>query len=221
MPKLKNSEADIYLIDLSQINYTSKFNSILSDDERLRAEKRNSVIQRERFIKQKAITRYLLSIYLETPPQALSFNYTQNKKPTIPGPFTFNISHSDDYLLFGITKDADIGVDIEKHKNIEIERIAKRFFTKNEINSILKEEKEKQKDVFFEIWTAKEAYVKALGTGIFHDLPSFCTIEKDWEHAKDWTLRHLKSPEHTHICVAINKMKKINLMYNFKIADII
>ncbi len=79
----------------------------------------------------------------------------------------FNISHSGDFVLASFS-DRDIGVDIEKIRDIDLS-LADRVFTKKESSFI----KERGVEAFFEFWTLKESYVKALGKGISAGLGSF------------------------------------------------
>jgi phosphopantetheinyl transferase len=70
----------------------------------------------------------------------------------------FNIAHSHDVLLLGMSTDSVIGVDIELiKKRPQQPKIAKRFFSKEE----------QHEDKFYLAWTAREAFVKALGLSVF------------------------------------------------------
>ncbi len=220
MPKLQSNDAHIYLLHLEQLKFNKTLEYSLSKDEKERAEKRLSPKLKEQFVKQKAVTRTLLSSYLNIPAKDIHFSYSTTKKPLLTSPFSFNISHSGEWLLIGITHNADIGVDIECHKKVDSLAISKRFFSPAEQLYLLGNEEENTKR-FFEIWTAKEAYIKALSTGIFHFLPSFCTREKSWENSDKWLISHIESPPHTHACIAISDMKNIKLMDKTKITDIL
>lgn len=70
----------------------------------------------------------------------------------------FNIAHSQEVLLLGISTSSDIGVDIELiKKRPHQQKIAKRFFS----------EEEQEEGYFYLAWTAREAFAKALGLGVF------------------------------------------------------
>lgn len=86
--------------------------------------------------------------------------------------FSFNVSHSGEYVVVGISV-KDIGLDIEQVKEIEYEDIAKSFFTNEELVYIKGIDKQKQLDRFYEIWTLKEAYIKNRGVGLSMPLNSF------------------------------------------------
>ena len=108
---------------------------------------------------------------------AMPLNIETNSygKPYIPGyPYNFNLSHSDDLLICGIS-DLELGVDAEKKVKPErVEKVAKRFFAEEEQDYIASAED--PSSAFTEIWTKKEAYVKALGTGGSTPLNSFSVV---------------------------------------------
>ncbi|WP_133406485.1 4'-phosphopantetheinyl transferase family protein [Parashewanella tropica] len=93
----------------------------------------------------------------------------------------FNLSHSGDWLLIGIThRKADnqsfyFGVDIERERsNTNVMTIAKRYFSELELEQLeaLETEQEKRQR-FFDLWTCKESFIKATGKGLATDLKSF------------------------------------------------
>ncbi|HEX3022520.1 MAG TPA: 4'-phosphopantetheinyl transferase superfamily protein [Lachnospiraceae bacterium] len=84
----------------------------------------------------------------------------------------FNISHSDRMIL-GVIGNSEVGIDIERITGADID-IAKQFFTEDERNLILSQKDEDiRSKVFFEIWTRKESFLKAIGTGLNTSLTSF------------------------------------------------
>ncbi len=91
----------------------------------------------------------------------------------------FNISHSRDRLLIAVTSGRAIGIDIEfRRSGINMNAIADRWFSPKE--RAFFQTLENPEKGFFDIWAKKEAYVKALGTGIFKELSSF-TVALDNE----------------------------------------
>ncbi|MDR1819202.1 MAG: 4'-phosphopantetheinyl transferase superfamily protein [Methanobrevibacter sp.] len=81
----------------------------------------------------------------------------------------FNISHSGDYVLVGVSDYKSIGVDIEKIQDLDHVGISKHFFHNKEHIKIANTD---SIDIFFKIWVLKESYVKMKGTGLT-DLKSF------------------------------------------------
>ena len=83
----------------------------------------------------------------------------------------YNISHTET-LVCAALSDKDIGVDCETLRDISDHiKIAKRFFTKNELSQI--EQSGDTEYEFFTVWTKKESYVKYLGKGFAVPFPSF------------------------------------------------
>ena len=77
----------------------------------------------------------------------------------------FSLSHSDEAVMAGFSE-LEIGCDIEKVRDIDLS-IAERFFCRSEYEAIMKNGScELRRDAFFRLWTLKESYVKALGTGL-------------------------------------------------------
>ena len=77
----------------------------------------------------------------------------------------FNISHSGNIVVCAV-HDKPVGIDIQKMNDVNFESIAKRVFTKNEQDVFFSTPQETQKEQFYKTWTAKESYIKFLGTGV-------------------------------------------------------
>lgn len=101
------------------------------------------------------------------------FAYGENEKPYLKdSDIYFSISHSEDYAICAVS-DAEIGCDIEKIKDVDL-KIAEKFFTPSEYESILKEPDENgRQDMFFRCWTLKESFMKATGLGMSLSLSDF------------------------------------------------
>ena len=102
----------------------------------------------------------------------INFELTYNKyqKPYLyNNDIYFNISHSVEYAICAISKD-EVGCDIEYIKDIDM-RIANKFFTNNEYNTIINSNN--HLDTFYRIWTLKESFMKNLGLGFNLELNDF------------------------------------------------
>ena len=115
----------------------------------------------------------------EIAPEQWQFTKNYYGKPTISNasltiPLHFNISHTDKLVVLAVTVDQEIGVDVEyllrSGKTLEI---ASSFFSPSEVQQLLTLPPEKQKDRFFDLWTLKEAYIKACGMGLSISLDHF------------------------------------------------
>jgi 4'-phosphopantetheinyl transferase len=141
------------------------YESVLSDDERARSSRYVFEIDRMRSITARGGLRWLLSSYCGVPPDSLRFQQGDYGKPSLHGAsihYEFNVSHSGDYVLIGITTGVHCGVDIEKSRaRISEQSIAERFFCPREIQWLRQTEKG-----FLRLWTLKEAILKAVGHGM-------------------------------------------------------
>lgn len=130
---------------------------------------------RRRFLVAHARLREILGFHLNISPAEVVFHIHDSGKPSIPGnPLYFNLSHSDEMAIVAVSFQGEVGIDIEYIKqDIDTLEIAKRFFHPTEFEQLQKIPSEKQKAFFYYCWTAKEAYLKAKGTGIAHHLNKF------------------------------------------------
>lgn len=112
-----------------------------------------------------------LSSLLRVPGDELRFGYGEYGKPYLPDfpDLRFSVSHSGGGIAFACGS-APIGIDMERIGKADM-RIAQRFFTERERGLIASSAD--ANGAFFRIWTAKEAYVKLLGTGLHTPLDSF------------------------------------------------
>ncbi|HKO54622.1 MAG TPA: 4'-phosphopantetheinyl transferase superfamily protein [Thermoanaerobaculia bacterium] len=94
------------------------------------------------------------------------------------GELHFNISHSGELVAVAIAMEP-VGIDVEEIRPTrELLAIARRFFSAEEARRV-----EQDADQFFRVWTAKEAIVKAIGSGVFDNLRSFTVPEDATEPA--------------------------------------
>lgn len=102
------------------------------------------------------------------------FSLNENGKPYLPGSgeFHFNLSHSGTKVMCAVS-DREIGCDVEKTGSGKT-GIAKRYFSEKESGYISGLESEEAKDdAFCRLWTLKESFIKATGTGLTVPLNSF------------------------------------------------
>lgn len=153
--------------------------ALLAPDEVRRADRYLSATVRRRFITGRALLRIILSDYLETPPGALVFDYGPRGKPALGGRWAgaalrFNLAHSADCLVLGITWGRALGVDVEHTRAVlDRDQIAAQFFSPAEVAAYHATPDALKPDAFFTAWTRKEAYLKARGDGLALALDSF------------------------------------------------
>ena len=172
----KSHTVHLWLADLPRLkNKISCYEQLLSVEEWRRATKFIQKSDQEKFILSKSVTRIILSRYLNCAPEKVNFKLGEHEKPYILGGLLqFNISHSGDYFLLGVTLTNPIGVDIEFEKNnLDFLSLAKRFFSTSEYDAISTVLADEQKSAFYRCWTRKEAFVKATGLGLSFGLSDF------------------------------------------------
>ena len=176
-PILEDNQIHVWCANLElSLPQIARLTDLLSSDEIARADRFRFPQHRRRFIVARGILRRLLGDYLSIAPHRLNFAYEARGKPLLTDENTtieFNISHSQEYALFGFTRQHLIGVDLEYQRAMpDCLKIAQRFFLPQEF-AMLKDAAENERTkLFFQLWTAKEAYLKALGTGLSGSLDS-------------------------------------------------
>ncbi len=147
-----------------------EFESILSEAEKTKANRFHFQRDRNHFIAARAILRNILSSYLHIPGETINFVYGKHGKPALSHPLEhikFNISHSKSLALYAISSHREVGIDIEFMRPMpDADKLAKRFFSPREYEIIKSLEKDQKQQAFFNAWTRKEAFIKAIGKGL-------------------------------------------------------
>ncbi len=182
----------------------------LAADEWQRANRFRFEKHRRQYVVGRGALRALLAAYLGILPQDVRFTYGPRGKPFLAPPqnaggLQFNLSNSDELALVGFVPGSEIGVDVEYLRPMaDCEQIAERFFSESERRVLRGIPFPTKQEVFFNCWTRKEAYLKAVGEGLAAPLDSFdvtlapgdpprmLTLEGDAERAARWWLHHLR-----------------------------
>lgn len=127
---------------------------------------------KDRQILAKGLLYIALGYYLERDPQNIEIEFNEFGKPFLTGisndkMIFFNMSHSNDLAVYAFAKDRNIGVDVEQIKQIsDIEGVIDLCFSESEKVWFNKIPFDNKNEVFYKIWTSKEAYIKAIGMGL-------------------------------------------------------
>ncbi len=146
--------------------------ALLSESEKIKAERFKFPQHQRRYQAVHGILRIILARYLNLDPVQLDFTHSDRGKPYLtddcnPLNLQFNLSHSENMAILGINRDRRIGVDLEKVRPMEnAEQLAKRFFCASEYDLLTQAIPEERDKLFFQLWTAKESYLKGTGEGI-------------------------------------------------------
>ena len=157
---------DVWRIDLRK---PPAGEAVLTADERERAARLRIEAKRTQYVTARTALRVLLGRYLDRAPAELELELGEHGKPELPrSGVSFNLSHSGHVALLAVTSgDLRLGVDVEEMVAQRAhDRLARRFFSTHEADSYATLPEGERADAFYRLWTRKEAYLKAWGTGL-------------------------------------------------------
>lgn len=169
----------IWRIELSDfLNEKQVLLGLLSPGERQRAKKYHFEKDRDRYVIGRGILRRILGSYLDKSAEKLRFTYNRNGKPFLDvesdeRTVSFNTSFSADIAVAAIRLKGKVGIDVEfvNDKFAKFD-VTHRYFLPHEVSAIRSLPADLQSAAFFNCWTVKESYVKALGEGLSRQMPS-------------------------------------------------
>lgn len=192
-----------------EINAYRDIAASLSAQELQRASTLGSAQIKHRFMTSRALLRNILSRYLHLSAERISIAYSPSGKPRLDSQhresdIMFSIAHSGDLTLIAITTNSEIGIDIERIRTMEMSGIiASQFFSKDERLELQNSPPRERLEGFFNCWTRKEAYLKAIGgnkiiepnsidVSIAAEAPArILKIAGDGFEASQWSIRSL------------------------------
>jgi len=187
-----------------------RFADLLSDTELARAERYHFEKHKRRYVVSQGQLREILGRYLDLRPAQLEFSQGDRGKPALAQRFEgdeldFNMSHSHELALYAVTRGRRIGIDVEHIRPVsDVEQIVARYFAEREKRDFQSVPAGQKLEAFFNAWTRKEAYLKAIGEGLYHPLDRFAVslapgeparllhIDGDEGKASGWSLCALK-----------------------------
>ena len=131
------------------------------------------------FVLGRAALRALLASYLGMDAAEVQFTYGPQGKPALAHPeircpLRFNASNSGDLAAYAFTTGCEIGVDVEQHRALPISKISLAGSSRPKRRPSCWSFPPAEKTAgFFNCWTRKEAYIKAMGGGLSIPLDSF------------------------------------------------
>lgn len=187
----------------------------LSEAERRQADRYRPPERRRQYTVMHAALRSILGRYLDVHPAAITFASGPEGKPEVEAPhdrrIEFNVSHSHGLGLCAVAR-CRVGVDLEydERRQGNMEEIVRRFFSPAEHAAFLALPAAERREGFYDCWTRKEAFIKAIGRGLFAALDSFdvslepakppriIAVRDAAENAACWSLFSLKpDPRYT------------------------
>ena len=200
-----------------------RLSGVLSPDEQARADRFVFDRDRRRFRAARGWLRTLLGRCLEIDPAAVRFEYSKTGKPCLPAaPLHFNLAHSDDLAVVAVTGVAPVGIDVERVRPLEhAADLVARFFSPRETRVFQSLPSDRQLTAFFNLWTRKEAVLKATGAGLttplhrvevsfLPDAPArLIAIDQRPDLAAAWRIDHLSPCDGFVGAVAIERPQNV------------
>jgi 4'-phosphopantetheinyl transferase len=169
---LREGEVDVWMARLTSIDDTSTqaLGSLLSQDERNRADAFPFVHHRRDYVVAHALLRVTLARYLSCDPTGLTFASSVGERPALagsPSPFDFSLSHTEGLAAVAVCRAATVGLDAEDFERAgDHVELADRHFDADEARALRALGAVPRRRRFVELWTLKEAYSKARGVGL-------------------------------------------------------
>ncbi len=179
-PRLESGEAHVWRVRVAELKAREDaWLAVLSPTERERVDRKRRPEDRRREWVSRAGARWLLAGYTGVPAAELAFATEQRGKPVLVTPpeggerIEFNSSHSGDWVLLAFARGHAVGVDVEGRRELEHDDLVRNFFAPLEQAQWQRIDPAARPGAFFDAWTRKEAYLKALGVGLMKPLASF------------------------------------------------
>lgn len=160
-------------------SYRQHLFALLTPEEQNRAARYRFERHGQHYIVSQGQLRMLLGSYLRCPPERIRFTHSPLGKPAVTkrldgDRLMFNISHSQGQVIYAMTRNRAVGVDIEYIRPVvDAAQIAERFFSAQEQVALRTVPEDQKAIAFFNCWTRKEAYLKATGDGLSRPLHEF------------------------------------------------
>jgi 4'-phosphopantetheinyl transferase len=209
--RLVDDDVHVWLADLRQPpSRIESLSHLLSPDELKRAEGFYFERQREAFIIARGLLKTTLASYTGAHPRDLNFAYSPYGKPSLSGAcgdddIRFNLSHSHGLALYAVARGREVGVDLEYcRRRVAFREIAERFFSPREVETFRRLPEHLRREAFFNCWTRKEAFIKAVGEGLSFPLDALDVsltpgepaallgVRDTGRQAAHWALRELQ-----------------------------
>lgn len=173
--RLGENDVQVWIFPLdASLPVLNHFKEILSSDEKARAARFGTELLQNHFVAGRGTLRTILARYLAGKPEDLKFVYGPAGKPVLAeasanNGLNFNLAHSGSLAAVAVTRGRLIGVDIEKIRPLaDAEQLVARFFSANERAVFQGLPPGEKTAAFYNLWTRKEAWLKATGEGIGH-----------------------------------------------------
>jgi len=169
VPPLVRGEVHLWTLSLAASRtQIDSIQTILSPEELKRASYFKFENLQHNYMVSKAFLRLLLSSYLGIKPEEILVGIHKKGKPFLLNDVSlhFNLSDSHGICAYAFSRDGEVGIDIEKIRDLpDIDQLIQKNLTSSEKRYLQKDPGNKLKR-FFQFWTFKESYLKAIGEGL-------------------------------------------------------
>lgn len=178
-PRLSPEQVHLWLVPLLARSLgVGDAAPFLSADEQERAGRFYFERDRRRYTVARTGLRRLLAAYLGCDPRSVEFSYGAKGKPFLAGQpsssLSFNLSHAGELAVMAFSLQGRVGVDIEEHRRIDdLHSLAASVFSPREQADFHSLPPSLQVQAFYDCWTRKEAFIKAIGDGLSYPLDQF------------------------------------------------
>jgi 4'-phosphopantetheinyl transferase len=196
----------------------AEFAAMLSPQESERMQRLHLESGRRQFALTRALQRRVLSAYAaDVAPVEWRFQISAEGRPSLAPPFDrlglhFNIAHTEGLVAMAVCRHACVGVDAEKLGRAPL-AVVERYFSAAEASQLRALPPDAQPRRFVQLWTLKEAYLKAVGRGLagglgrmsFHfDATGQFRFERDDDpDAARWQFRQFEASPHHLLALAV------------------
>lgn len=242
---LDTQHIDLWLVDIKDFDYEELIlltDGWLSKQDQQRVERYQFLEHKKQLLMGRFLLRTVLSRYAQVAAGEWRFETNKFGKPfiasalleTMAEPLYFNLSHSQNKLVLAISRHQLLGVDIEYGlKQRRVEKIANRYFSSAEVKGFEVLEAEQIQTRFYDLWSLKEAYIKACGLGLAIPLDHFSfsfegknkvEIKFDKQRIDDptlWQFWQIESEPGYHLSLAVKNesLDKLNELTKIKISN--
>jgi 4'-phosphopantetheinyl transferase len=210
----------LYLLPVApslESHFMDRCRAVLSADEVCRADSFVFDHDRQLFVISHSFVRAVLSEHCDVRPSEWRFVVDEYGKPEVAAglpSICFNLSHTKGLVACAVAFDHELGVDVENtDREVDLD-IAERFFSPREAKYLEQSPDDRKGEVFLEIWTLKEAYIKACGNGLLipldsftvmpnHSAPQICFAAGYFGEPSMWTFFQLRPSQDHQLAVCV------------------
>ncbi len=165
-PRSQPGDLDVWHVRIDHVRPRADW---LQPRERQRLERLRVAGKRRQFLAAQTALRQVLAGYLGLDGAEVRFAYGEQGKPYLPDrpDLGFNLSHSHELAVIAVAPGTQVGVDVEfRGRRRPFQRLARRYFAPPEAAVLAALGEADGPSAFYDMWVLKEAYLKAIGTGL-------------------------------------------------------